>query len=180
MVFTVLAKIIIFPFKFLKWVLSWLACSIIVALLLSTPAEGLSSAQKGAISQNCPTIKQSLEQLQKVDSKTRTYLGTTYETIANKFIIPLNLRLVKNNRPTLSNIQSDFITEQSKFRNSYTEYMREMESLINSDCKTNPEAFYRQLVVVRGKRVKLHDNVDKLNHLATEQFEATRKLRNTL
>ncbi len=175
-----LIKIAFFPLKIIKWASSWLACSIFVALLISTPVEGLSEAERSAISQNCPTIKQTLEQLQKVDSRTRTYLGTTYETIANKFITPLNLRLVNNYRPTLSNIQSDFMNAQNQFRDAYTEYMRELEGLIATDCQGDPEGFYQRLIATREKRAKLRSRAEDMSKLANEQYKAAMKLKESL
>jgi len=144
------------------------------------PVSALSKAEANAISSNCSTIKQSLSQLQKVDSKTRTYLGTTYEAIANKFITPLNLRLVHNNRPTLSDIQSEFSSAQVTFRDSYTDYMREMENLINTDCQAEPEKFYDQLKVVRERREKVRLATEKLRKLTAAQYQAVVKLRQEL
>lgn len=175
-----LIRIALFPLKIIKWLVGWLACSVLVAAIISTPAEGLSAAQKSAISQNCPTIKQSLSQLQKVDSRTRTYLGTTYETIASKFIKPLNLRLVNNSLPTLSNIQSDFTAAQTEFRDAYTEYMRELESLIGADCQSDPDGFYERLKTAREKRAKLRSTTETLSKLTTDQYESATKLKESL
>lgn len=141
------------------------------------PVSALSKEETSAISSNCSTIKQSLSQLQKADSKTRTYLGTTYETIAGRFITPLNLRLVRNNRPTLSSIQSEFSEAQIAFRDDYTDYMREMENLISIDCQTEPEKFYDQLKVVRERREKVRLATEELKKLTAEQYQAVVKLR---
>lgn len=160
------------------------ACSLVVvsaiAPVSATAKSEISKEEMSAIVNNCSTIKQSLSQLQKADSKTRTYLGTTYETIAGKFITPLNLRLVRNNRPTLSEIQSDFSAEQTKFRDSYTEYMREMETLTAINCQTEPEKFYNQLVAVRERRAKVRLAVEELNQLTTAQYQAVVKLQKEL
>lgn len=175
-----IVKLILAPIKLIRWLIGWIACSIILALLISTPADGLSAAQRSAISQNCPTIQQSLSQLQKVDSRTRTYLGTTYETIASKFIVPLNIRLVKNNLPILPSIQSEFTDMQVQFRNSYTEYMREMENLLGIDCRTQPDEFYQHLETVRKKRAILRSTTIRLAELSDEQYKATQDLRKKL
>lgn len=175
-----ISKIALFPLKTAKWIILWILGIFVTTFILSAPAEGLSEAQRGAISQNCSTIKQTLNQLQKVDAKTRNYLGTTYETLANKFIVPLNLRLVKNNRPTLPHIQSDFSLSQAQFRSTYTEYMREMESLVSSDCKKQPDEFYAQLGKVRAKRSELREITQKLSLLAEEQYAGVLDLREKL
>lgn len=173
-----ISKLIIFPFKLAKWLILWAIVSFVLVALFSTPVEGLSERQQGAISQNCSTIQQSLSQLQKIDSRTRTYLGTTYETIANRFIIPLNLRLVKNK--TLSEIQTEFTLEQAKFRDAYTDYMRELESLIVCDCKNHPDEFYQKLVTTREKRAVLRTTTEKLSTLSSQQYSAVLDLRSRL
>lgn len=120
-----------------------LAVILVLSLLSWRPAAAISGKKYDTISQNCTTIKQSLRQLQKTDSRTRSYLGTTYETIATKFIIPLNLRLVKNGRPDtdLTEIQSDFTYSHGQFKEKYTEYMKELETLIGMECQRYPDAF---------------------------------------
>lgn len=180
MVFTGIIRVLLAPLKFIKWILSCIACAVLITLLISTPAEGLSEAQRGAISQNCATIRQSLEQLQKIDSKTRITLGTTYETIATKFITPLNLRLVKNNRPTLSTIQSDFTLGQTQFRSAYTDYMREMEGLLAINCKTDPDQFYEHLLIARQRREHLRASVNEMLQLTERQAKAVRNLKEQL
>lgn len=175
-----IGKLIVFPFKLAKWLILWAIVTFILVALFSTPAEGLSARQQGAISQNCSTIQQSLSQLQKIDSRTRTYLGTTYEAIANRFIIPLNLRLVKNNRPTFSEIQTEFTLEQTKFRDAYTDYMRELEALIVTDCKNSPDDFYQKLTVTRQKRAVLRASAERLSDLSSHQYAAVLDLRSRL
>ena len=175
-----LCKILLFPFKLLKWLLLWVVCSALLALFLPLPVDGLTDIQRGAISQNCGSIKQTLEQLQKIDSRTRTYLGTTYETIANHFIVPLNLRLVRNNRPTLASLQTEYTAAQSIFKTSYTSYMRELEQLIATDCRTAPDDFYDQLIATRSARSILHDAALELDGLAEDQYRAVLDLRSSL
>lgn len=175
-----IVKLILFPLKFLCWLISLLATAAVLVILFPKPAEGLSAAQRDAVSQNCPNIKQSLTQLQKVDSRTRTYLGTTYETLLTHFIVPLNLRLVKNNRPSLPSIQLDFTNEQAKFRDAYTDYMRELENLINTDCHAQPDVFYSHLELVRAKRAALRETTIRLAALADEQYRVVSELRSSL
>lgn len=166
--------------KLIKVIGIGLIFSICVSYSIATSASALSQDETKAITSNCSTIKQSLGQLQKIDSRTRTYLGTTYEAIANRFITPLNLRLVRNSLPTFSEIQSSFSMEQAKFRDSYTNYMREMETLITIDCQTEPERFYDQLVVVRERRKKVKLAVEELKKLTEKQYQSVTKLRKEL
>lgn len=175
-----LFRILLFPLKLLKWLILWVACSAVVVLAFATPAEGLTDEQTAAISQNCSAMQQSLRQLQKVDSRTRVYLGTTYESILNKFIIPLNLRLVKNNLPTNVQLQADFIAEQNQFKLAYTDYMRELEGLIATECRSRPGEFYDKLEIVRKRRATLKTSVDRLSDLANDQYQSVLELRDSL
>lgn len=147
-----------------------------------SPVSALTDLQLGAISQNCATIKQTLTQLQRADSRTRTYLGATYEVIASKFITPLNLRLINNGRPNtdLFAIQSDFTATQAKFREAYTEYMRELEGMIAVNCQEHPQEFYNHLERTRKKRSELQSATSKLSELAKRQYQAVLELEKSL
>lgn len=134
------------------------------------------------ISQNCASIKQSLKQLQHADSRTRTYLGSAYQTVASNFITPLNLRLVRNNFPDtkLVAIQADFTATQAAFRNNYTEYMRELESLLATDCQAHPADFYNQLLATRARRAELQSSAAHLAKLVQDQITAVTALKESL
>lgn len=175
-----ISKLVFFPLRLMRWLVFWMIAVLLITVIFSTPADALNERQRGAISQNCSTIQKSLSQLQKADSRTRSYLGTTYETIVNRFIIPLNLRLVKNNRPVLSNIQANFTNEQVNFRTQYTDYMRELEVLIATDCKSQPDDFYQKLLEVRARREELRQTTVRLSNLVEQQYAAVLDLRSQL
>lgn len=161
---------------------SVIVISLILIIFYDKPTMAISEKKYNAISQNCSTIRQSLKTLQKTDSRARSYLGTTYEAIATKFMIPLNVRLVKNGRPNtdLSEIQSDFTYSHSQFKEKYTDYMKELEALINMECQRYPDAFYGQLEKLRESREKLQKTVNSLAKLSTAQLEAVTVLRGSL
>lgn len=144
----------------------------------TTPTE----EQLTAVMQNCSNIKQSLAQLQRADSRTRTYLGSAYETIASRFITPLNLRLVKNGKPVtkLVQVQTDFTAAQASFRDDYVKYMREMENLVAIDCVNKPEDFYHKLEEVRARREELREVTSKLGELAKEQYQTVDEMKEKL
>lgn len=132
------------------------------------------AARLSAVAENCSNIKYALSQLQRSDSRTRIYLGTSYETISYCFIVPLNLRLERNNRPSeqLLSIQSEFMTSLADFRLAYTDYMRDLEALTLIDCSAQPVGFYKHLETTRAKRAALQSVTQKLNTLAGEQYQA--------
>lgn len=142
------------------------------------PGSSLTESKSQAIMQNCSNIKQSLVQLQRADSRTRTYLGSAYEAISGRFITPLNLRLVKNGTPSaeLFRIQNDFTAQQNYFRDTYINYMRELESLIATDCAAHPDDFYDKLETVRHERENLHQITQNISALVDEQYQAVEKI----
>lgn len=158
---------------------------VVVASWLSVPSVSaieLTPEQSSAIIQNCGGIKQSLGKLQVIDSRTRTYLGSSYEAIAGRFITPLNLRLVKNGLPSeeLFRIQNEFTTAQAAFRNGYVDYMREMDTLIAMDCAAHPQEFYDKLELVRARREDVRKITKKLAELTEAQYKTVTDLRATL
>ncbi len=163
-----------------------ISITIIAAVLASSIFAGaviaLSEEQELAIVQNCSNIKQSLTKLQYADSRTRTYLGSAYEAISGRFIIPLNLKLIKNNSPSteLLKIQSEFSTAQADFRDKYVDYMREMDSLIAMECNNHPKEFYDKLKTVREKREALRKTTKKISELVDQQYKTVETLKETL
>lgn len=153
-----------------------------VSMVPPSEVFALNQEQKDAIVQNCSNIQQSLTKLQHSDSRTRTYLGSAYEAISGRFIVPLNLRLVKNNLPSveLAKAQNDFSVAQTRFRDSYVGYMRELESLIATNCAAQPEEFYGKLTQVREKRETLRKITKDLAELADKQYQSVTELRASL
>ncbi len=144
--------------------------------------QAVESEQLNNIAQNCSSIKQSLSQLQHADSRTRTYLGSAYEKISRDFIVPLNLRLSKNNRSVdeLTKIEQQFFEAQANFRTYYTEYMRDLDGLIATDCQAHPQEFYDKLKLTREKRAKLQATTKQLSSLIDSQTQAVTKLQESL
>lgn len=142
----------------------------------------ISEEQIGAISQSCDSIKQSLKTLQKDDARVRAYIGSSYENLLSDFISPLNLRLVKNDKPsaTLTDIHSNILTKRQDFSQSFILYSQDLENLISIDCKNSPEDFYKQLLKTRTSRAKLAKNVEDMRGLFTKYLDGTKKLKESL
>ena len=149
---------------------------------LSHNATAISDEQKTAISENCPSIKTSIKILQKADSRTRVFLGTSYEHILTNFISPLNIRLAKNNHPdtTLSEIQIQFATKRNKFSDTFTQYMKSLETLSNTDCTHDPEIFYNNLEKTRAQRKELNQLSKDLRDLTIKNVETVNMLKDSL
>lgn len=138
----------------------------------------ISETKAAAIVAKCDNIKESLITLQHNDSRTRVYLGRKYEAIISNYITPLNVSLVENNISTTAFIknQNDFVTTRDNFVIDYIEYQKNLEDLVNVNCKTEPEKFYGKLTTVRAKRKIVADDVTKLRKLTGEQINLATEL----
>lgn len=129
---------------------------------------------------NCENIKIQLKALQKVDSRMRVYLGSKYELILTNFMTNLNLRLVRNNLATmeLTSLQTTFSSERERFKADFTRYSQELEKLIETDCRAEPEKFYDQLEFVRKWRADVQASCNRLTGVIEQHHTAVTKLKN--
>ena len=161
-------------------ILAFLATSF--SSFLATPTFALSDDQRGAISQNCGTIKQSLKRLQRVDSRTRVYLGTSYETILSSFLNPLVARLDKNSLSDhgLRAIASEFNFTRNDFASTFTNYQKTLEKLVSYDCQSDPDGFYTLLESARSERANLNQTTIQLRALISQQTTTVKNLKGEL
>lgn len=148
----------------------------------SAHAADLTDERRGAISQNCGSIKSSLKALQKSDSRTRVLLGTTYQNILTNYLTPLNLRLVKSSLPSpeLVNLQSDFINSRNDFSRLFISYSQSLEELIATNCQTRPDEFFDRLEITRERRAALSRSVQALADTLSHHLELVEQLEATL
>ena len=142
----------------------------------------ISKTQEAAIADHCSTIVESLKTIQKSDARARVYLGGRFETIINKYVTPLNVRLVENSLSTANLIESQntLTSNKAKFANDYVEYQQKLEELVAMDCKNSPVEFYDKLNVVRQERKKVKQDVDKMKTSLAEYMELVGKLKEKL
>lgn len=154
----------------------------LASLLPSSFGFAISQEQSGAIVQNCASTKQSLLALQRTDARTRSYLGSAYETVLSDYITPLNLRLINSSQPnaTLTDLHSEIIETRKEFNSEYTKYSQSLEELIGIDCYTHPEDFYNKLVETRKKRATVSATTTSIRNLFSEHLTAVRKLKTSL
>lgn len=135
--------------------------------LMFGEVNAISEAQRDVISTHCQSIKDDLKNIQRADSKTRIYLGGHYEAILNKFIIPLNIRLIENNLSTAELVenQNEYAKAKVAFANDFVTYQQSLEELVGVDCKNNPNEFYEKLKIVRQKRKTMRQDIDKMKVL---------------
>ena len=156
--------------------------AITVAFLSAAPVSALNDDQRGAISQHCASIRQSLKSLQIADDNLRNTISPTYHNLQTNFITPLNLRLVRNNIPAagLTEVQSDFVKARDQFSRQFVHYNQDMEQLIATDCQNSPEQFYAQLETTRSSRAELASTVQHLNAILARYAELVSGLKGAL
>lgn len=153
-----------------------------ILALIPLNAFAFSEKQETVVSGECSTIRQTLQSVQKVDSKIRVHLGAYYEKVLNKYMIPLNSRLVENNIPNeeLIKKQTTFNEKKKTFSDDYIEYQKNLEELISVDCKNSPKDFLEKLPATRELRKKVHDDIVSLKTLVDEYKESVRILMESL
>ena len=131
------------------------------------------------ISSSCQALKQNLKTIQRTDSRTRSYLGSVYQALLVDYITPLNLSLVKHNRPstTITRLYSDILDARSDFADKFTAYSQSFEELLNIDCQNNPGVFYDKLESVRKDRATLNSATKHLRTLFGNFYTATSRLK---
>lgn len=146
------------------------------------PVLAITDSQKVTIVENCEAIRESLKTVQHQDSRTRVYLGRYYETVLSKYITPLNVRLVENNMfdSGLMDNQDSFSRTRNSFIIDFIEYQKELEDLVATDCKTEPENFYNKLVKVRERRKVVESDIVVLKDLMVTQLNLVKELRGRL
>ncbi len=165
-----------------KFYLAAAFTGVFLSIFLTHPVSALSENQSGAIVQNCASIKQSLRSLQRTDARSRSYLGTAYETILSDFIAPLNLILTSSNQPNinLTTIHSNIVDTRKSFISEYTAYSQALEGLISTDCFNHPEDFYNKLQDAKRKRANVSATTTTLRNLFSEYLTGVRKLKSSI
>ena len=145
---------------------------------LTLPVGAISKAQEAAIRDNCELIRDNLKNVQRSDARARVYLGGRFETILNKYVVPLNMRLVENNMSTTGLIESQntIANGKLKFANEYVEYQQRLEELVAMDCKDNPVEFYDKLTSMRRRRKRVEQDVRDLRAAIDEYVKRVTKL----
>jgi len=143
-----------------------------VASLTFAPSASaqISEEQAGVISMTCGSVQLQLKKLQKADSRVRVYLGSKFEFALTGLMTNLNLRLVKNNlaSPPLASSQTTFSSERDYFKSTFTDYSKSLDTLIATNCRSNPYGFYDQLEATRAKRENVRQSFLRLKDVLND------------
>ena len=154
-----------------KWLV--FCCTVLVLACQAVPVSALSKNQETAIVEHCEEIRDDLRTVQKSDAKLRVHLGSRYEIILSRFIMPLNMRLVENNlsNAKLVENQNKFTDAKTLFNSDYIVYQQNLEELVSMDCRKEPKEFYEKLVKVRQKRKIMERDVLSIRTLISQHIK---------
>ncbi|RWZ78300.1 MAG: hypothetical protein EOT05_00860 [Candidatus Microsaccharimonas sossegonensis] len=147
-------------------VIALIAASLLSVFALQTSyANTLSDDQKSRIQANCLSIKGSLNQLHASDALLRVNRGQIYESMGTKLMNSFNSRLNNNglDNKGLVSVTNAYQAALTTFRADYQLYEQQLSTTINIDCSKEPAAFHSALEDARTKRLKVHDDVLRLN-----------------
>ena len=149
-----------------------IVASIVTAVVLSfgfvkdTSAQTeLSDEQVKRISDNCLSIKSTLNQLRTSDALLRVNRGQLYEAVAAKLMNNFNSRVSSNSRDAkgLTLTTSNYQTALTTFRDDYKAYAQQLSDAIRIDCDDQPVQLHEAILNAREKRTKVHGDVVRLN-----------------
>jgi hypothetical protein len=145
---------------------------VIAALFLSivgftsTSAQSiLSEEQLQKISNNCVSIKNTLNQLHASDALLRVNRGQVYEAMATKLMDRFNSRLTSNDLDAVGTtaVTNSYRTALNTFRTDYQSYERQLSATIKIDCTQKPSEFHAAIENAREKREVVHKDVIRLH-----------------
>lgn len=149
---------------------------------LVLPASAITDEQKNSIVDNCVRISDNLKNIQKSDAKARIFLGSHYETVLSKYVMPLNIKMVEKNKSDTGLIgnQNEIAEARVSFSNHFVDYQKGLEELVAMNCKVEPEKYYEKLVSVRDKRKTVASDVQKIDKLMKKNLDLVKKLKENL
>lgn len=115
--------------------------------------ENMTPEEYTVVERNCKSAQQLLQRIQYVDPVARVNRGTAYSNIS-KLMSSMTSRAAFNaySLPQLS-LETESVQDlRTEFAKGYTGYEIALRELINYNCTSNPQEFYKRLVDVRAKR----------------------------
>jgi hypothetical protein len=144
----------------------------------TSASEGqLKSSTSDSLFQNvtidCLDVKFKLTKIHEDDGLKRVNTGQLYEAVSTKLMARLGSRIVQNRLDGAELIKkaSEYETALNNFRADYQVYEVAMNSLIKSDCSTQPMIFYNSLQNVRDLRSKVNTDTKQLTRVTKEYYE---------
>jgi hypothetical protein len=157
----------------------------IISIGVNAEENNISEEKRQVISTNCQTAQVTLQQIEYNDAAARVNRGQGYETILNKYMTPLNVRVTGSQNhastaATLTDITARYQQALKTFKKNYDNYDDSITKTTHFNCSKKPENFYNLLDITRQEREKLNENITALDQLAAEYIEAVSKFKDSL
>lgn len=155
------------------------ALSAITLMRVSAEDVPITDQQVTKIRDNCLSTKNTLNQLHASDALLRVNMGQIYESMSTKLMSGFNGRVSNNKYDNMDfvSIKNSYDSALNSFRRDYKTYEEHLSLAIGIDCSKQPVSFYDAVALARTQRVKVHDDILKLNQYvdqyksAIDQFE---------
>ena len=158
-----------------------------VLVLVSGPftyAEGestfaLSDEQIATIKINCVSVQSTLDRIFTSDASSRVHLGQEYETIASKFMDPMNTRAADAGYDIdeMKKVAASFKEKLSTFRKTYQQYKDTLKRTQMVKCKDQPVVFYDTVKLAEQYRLELRTITVEMGAIVTQYGELVKALR---
>lgn len=124
----------------------------------------LSDAEKQMIARSCRDAQRAMQRLETIDPISRVNRGNGYSNVA-KLMTAMSSRAAYNSYsiPQFAAATNAVQSLRQQFSDHYTDYEIALQDVVEMDCSTKPQSFYRALVDVRAKRAVVNDDVSKLD-----------------
>lgn len=150
--------------------------------LVSAQSSMLDSKKQEYIKVNCSATQSTLSRLRQSDTLLRVNRGQLYESIQTQLIEAFNARVSSNRLDgnELKTVNKEYNSALDGFRTDYIKYEEQLSRAISMDCQKQPQNFYDAVLVARETRQRLHEDIVKINQLATKYLEAVNNLQASL
>ena len=140
-------------------------------------AADLTTSQKAAIVEACPTTQSTLRRISSSDTTARINRGRDYDQIL-KLFYAMNTRVASNNitEPKLTDLTKKFEEALNNFRNNFNRYNDYLRSTYEVDCKNHANTFYDNLTKTRNSRVVINADITVLDKIINDYQKAVEEL----
>ena len=171
--------------KHLFMLLGSVLLTAVISIGVSAEENNISEEKRQVIATNCQTAQVTLQQIEYNDAAARVNRGQGYETILNKYMTPLNVRVTGSQNhaataATLTDITARYQQTLKNFKKNYENYDDNITKATHFSCSKKPDNFYDLLNTTRQEREKLNEDIAALDQLAAEYITAVSKFKDNL
>lgn len=162
--------------------LASIACFSGFSFIALAQPDSLDDKQLEQIRANCLSVNDTLNRLRTSDALLRVNRGQVYESIQTKLMDRFNVRLINNkiDNKDLVAIREQYNINLNQFRANYISYEEQLVKAMSIDCQSQPQRYYQTVLLVRGKRQLVHQEIVKLNQQIDQYSLAVGNLKQQL